>query len=344
MEAELFCLNRDLAAAGMLTELLRDKVDQSITLTVHNMEVGEAWVRFPLASRYAKLLQATIPPSRGMHVHFTAMDWFENRIYLRIYWPMHVSGHWEDVAGTSVFFEGYHVDRGVMCSANPNRGLELFFPALAVRDRMVLIPRGQDALLTQIGIPSAEQDELPRDVLEVDFGDQEAVERAMTTLSQRLVAEIRREVAAYMVVHPGTELDVSALSAELAIGPALFERSMKEEASIYEQLSFELTQRRFIQGRWTKTGLVVRNNSPSHIPQLRVTITGPDRAEVEPREMLVEISPHSEVVQDVSIRPADPGELPLRVAVVLSQHELLALAFAPWLSPPTYLWIESTPQ
>ena len=44
----------------------------------------------------------------------------------------------------------------------------------------------------------------------------------------------------YMSMHPAAELDISALSTELKVGRALFERSMKEEASIYELLSFKL--------------------------------------------------------------------------------------------------------
>ena len=37
MEAELFCLHRDLAVADRVAGLLRDKVDESITLTVQNV-------------------------------------------------------------------------------------------------------------------------------------------------------------------------------------------------------------------------------------------------------------------------------------------------------------------
>jgi hypothetical protein len=344
VEAEIFCLNRDLVAADMLRELLTTQIDESITLTVHNIEEGTAWEREPMALRYTQLLQATIPPGQGIGVSVTAMDWFMNRVYMRIYWPMHVAGQWKEVAGTEVFFEPYMVHRSIHCQASPRHGSELFFPALALRNRMVLVPAGQDILLAQAGLTAADLPRgLPiRDVLEVNFGDRDAVENAVTTLSQRLVAEIRREVTGYMTVHPGATIDVAALSAELGVAPALFARSMEQEASVYETLSFALADRRFIQGRWTKTGLLVRNRSASHIPQVRVRIEGP--AEVVPPELLVEVPPNSEVVHDVSIRAADPGEFPLSIAVLLPHHEVLAPAFANWLPPPTYIWLESAPE
>ena len=54
MEAEIFCLDRDLPAAGMLRELLSTQVDPSITLTVHNVEEGDSSRRDPAgATLYA---------------------------------------------------------------------------------------------------------------------------------------------------------------------------------------------------------------------------------------------------------------------------------------------------
>lgn len=343
MEAEIFCLNRDLAAAEMLRELLKAKIDENITLTVHNLEEGTSWERSPLAERYTQLLQASIPPNSSIFVSVSAMDWFTNRVYVRIYWPMSVAGAWEEVAGTSVFYESYVVWRNIHCQSSPEHGSELFFPALALRNRMVLVPVGQETLLTQIGMAPPDFDDglLPRDVLEVDFRDRTAVETAVTTLSQQLIAEIRREVMGYVAVHPETAVDAAALSAELEVGPALFGRSMKEDASVYELLSFELAERRFVQGRWTKTGLLVRNDSASHIPQVKIKIEGP--VKVEPTEILLEISPHSEVVQDVSIQATDPGEFPLKIAVRLPHHEVLAPTFADWLPPAKHIWLEAHP-
>jgi hypothetical protein len=340
MEAEIFCLSRDLAAASVLRELLTTHIDKSITLTVHNIEEGTALERAPMARRYTQLLQATIPPDSGISVSVTAMDWFMNRVYMGIYWPMSVAGSWAEVAGTSVFFESYTVWRSIHCQARPDHGSELFFPALALRDRMVLVPTGQDVLLTQAGLTPADVAGglLPRDVLEVNFHDRNAVENAVTALSQRLVAETRREIMGYLAVHPGATIDVAALSAELGVGPALFARSMKEEASVYETLSFELTERRFVPGDWTRTSLLVRNNSATPIPRVRVKISGP--ADIEPREILIEIPPDTEVVHDVSVRAFDPGEFPLSITVLLPQG-ILTSAFADWQPPPTYLWLKS---
>jgi hypothetical protein len=341
MEAEIFCLNRDLAAAEMLGELLSAKLGESITLTVHNLEEGTSWERDPLALRYTQLLQASIPPDSRISVSVTAMDWYTNRVYVRVYWPMHVAGTWEEMAGTTVFFEDYTVWRKIHCQSSPQHGSELFFPALALRNRMVLVPMGQETLLTQIGMAPPDFDDgvLSRDVLEVDFSDHNAIEAAVTTLSQQLIAEIRREVIGYMAVHPGAVVDATFLSAELGVGSDLFVLSMKEEASVYEMLSFGLAERRFIQGRWTKTRLLIRNDSPSNIPQVRIKIEGP--VKVEPAEIRLEIPPHSEVVQDISIQAADLGEFPLKIAVSLPHHEVLAPAFADWLPPPTYIWLET---
>jgi hypothetical protein len=94
--------------------------------------------------------------------------------------------------------------------------------------------------------------------------------------------------------------------------------------------------------RWKKTELLVRNNSASHIPQVKVTNSGP--AVVIPREIVVELPPHSEVLHDVSIVAEEPGEVPFRsrcCCPIMRSSRRLRRAGRP---PPTYIWLESAPE
>jgi hypothetical protein len=344
MEAELYCLTRDVAHAELVVQFLRSEIDESINLMVTDVEQGDPYAREPIAQRYAQLLQATVPPSRGLYVSVTAMDFVRDRIYLRIYWPVYVQGYWSEIAGTAVFFEGYSLQRGVSCypqggvtaETPEKRGLELFFPALALRGRMALVPHGQSTLLDLIGAPPIEMpDELPRDVIEVDFADETELRQAAVEVGRSLLAEVGQEVHSYIQQHPSRQVDFEQLANELKVTPALVKRVIDEDiVPIYARLSAELDEQRFIQGRWTKTGLTVRNDSDYVLDDVIVTVSGP--AEVRPSLITMKLGPHSESVAEVSIQLRDLGDVPLEIALVLPDHRSLS----EWLPNPAVVWVE----
>src|SRR4051794_6825737 len=307
MEVELYCLTRDVDRAAYVENLLRRAVDESLVLAVRDLQYGSTFERDPIAVRYAQLLQATIPPEKGLYLSVSTMDFYRDRIYLGIYWPIYVRGYWSEIAGTSVFFEGYSLSRRVTCyptfgaegAVPERRGLELFFPALAVRGRMVLVPKGQAELLDQIGLPpmGLSQD-LPRDVVEVDFYDDAELREAAERVGHSLLAEVAHDLQSHVRQFPSETLDVAEVAAKLEVTPAILQHVIAEDiVPLYGQITCELEEDEFALGRWTKTRLRVHNASESALEQVLVTVSGP--VEVRPSSVRVDVPPRAEASAEI---------------------------------------------
>ncbi len=331
MEAEFFCMTDDVPRARLMKRLISTYLDSSITLHVHDVENNPK--RGELARRYEQLMQASIPPELGLSLSVAMMDWYINRVYIQIYWPILTKGYWSEIEGSSVFFKGYEVTE--LLSFYRHGGLELFFPALAIRDRMVLMPRGQGKLLEKVG--SEKEVEVQYNMHEVNFSDDAALDEAIRLIAQELQQEVRHEVRAYSSFIQGV-INVKQAAADLQLPPALLTRAFKEEtdaiAAMYQLLSCELGQKTLLQGRWTKTVLVVRNESDKEFREVMVKIAGP--VELLPRNIKVDLPAHSTVPIDVSVRPPDPGDFPLEIAFALQEDR----ALEDWL-PVHHIWVES---
>jgi hypothetical protein len=346
MEAELYCLSRDVERAGYVGELLRRTIDDSLVISVRDLQHGGTLERDPIAYRYTQLLQATIPPEKGLHLTVSTMDFYRDRIYLGIYWPIYVQGYWSEIAGTSVYFEGYSLNRRVTCypalgdaaTAPERRGLELFFPALAVRGRMVMVPKGQAELLDQIGAPPlGMSQELPRDVLEVDFYDDAELREATERVARSTLAEVAQDLHSHVRQFPSETLDVGDVAAKLEVTPAILQHVIAEDVvPLYSLLTCDLERHDFALGRWTKTGIRVGNGSDTSLEQVMVTVSGP--VEARPSSIYVDVPARGDVTAEIALRPSDPGDIPLEIALVLHDHQ----ALSEWLPPPEPVWVTSS--
>jgi hypothetical protein len=334
MEAEFFCLTRDVLRVKLLKKLISTHIDPSITLTIHNIEEGPIDERRKLGYRYEQLMQASIPPALGLSLSVTMLDWYKSRVYIELYWSILFEGYWSEREGTSEFFEGYQTIRWLRYSANGD-GLQPFLPALAIRDHMVLVPSGQSEVLERVGSEKAVDVEY--DVLGVDFSDDAALDQALSSVARGLMQEIGDETRAYSRFVQGV-VDVEKTAADLRVPPSLLAKAFREEvdsaSAIYRLLSCDLGQKTLIQGRWTKTTLAVRNGSDKELREAMVKISGP--VELLPRNIKVDLPANSLVSIDVSIRPPDPGDFPLEIAFVLQEEEVLEK----WL-PVHHIWVQS---
>jgi len=69
MEAEIFCLKNQPGNIPAIIQLLRKHVHPTINLTLHEIEMP-SYMRgaSEIGWRYVKLLQAAIPPERGLQL------------------------------------------------------------------------------------------------------------------------------------------------------------------------------------------------------------------------------------------------------------------------------------
>jgi hypothetical protein len=220
MEAEFFCLNQHLDTVGTLVRHLTRHVDPAIALKVANVdgkENDDRLTRVAAGRRYTQLLHASVSPDRELGIEAsTEAELFGFRIYLRIYWPMLVEGYyWSPYYGELV--RGIHRTEYERQFHGGGRGLEYFIPALAVRDRMVLVPKGQSDLLADMGPNDRVLPPLDRSVIEVDFTRPEEIEQAFIEIGKGLRRELRHELLAYQSFHLSEPSDFDTVAAHLAV-------------------------------------------------------------------------------------------------------------------------------
>jgi hypothetical protein len=165
---EVFCGADRWSRAAAIHDLFRQELGPAVSLVVHDVDEATADQGFRLAERYAKLLQAAVPPERDLGLELEALGARGARSHVRAHGPVEAR-----------LRAAYSV-----ADVFPRLRAALF-PAVGVRERMVLVPLGQHARLE----PAAEG----RDVVEVDFDDEEALGAAVRTVGRRLRAELRRE-------------------------------------------------------------------------------------------------------------------------------------------------------
>lgn len=335
MLAEFFHLTEDTVKIGPIARLLRKYVDPGIQFMASDVETGPTAARQRTLDRYRQLLHATVTPSQNLLITFTAFDWYERRVYGAIFLPAGSYGYGVDIGGMSMLSAYYRMSNPSY--AYPGRkGLEFFFPALAVRDRMVLVPVGQGNLLERTGLPKA--DVIRRDVLEVDFGDEVALEAAIQVMAREVRREVRRELVAYRRMSGQEDDDLEEAATHLGVTPAFIEQSLTEEgreaAVVYERVSCDLDKKTVEQGRWTRMNLVVRNDSDEALRGVAVTIKGP--VEVLPGTLEVDLPARTTIEVPVAIRPPDAGDFPVEIALVARVHQDLADFL-----PRHHVWLES---
>jgi hypothetical protein len=332
MDVQFFCLDRHESYGETIRRVLSASLESSVDLQAHNID--SALQRGDLTSLgdlYARLLVASTPTSQRLSVEVTTYDWLGQSPYVHIYWPVHSNRPPYTWIVDVPFFE--------------QGGFAFFFPALAIRGRMVLVPKGQNDQLRRLGgtsplAPWAESSEYHRDVFEVDFEDQADVENAVRLLADSLCQEVDRDVEAYRMLHPKADLADVARSLQVDVG--LLERRLQEaagHADAYRHLSLDISTDTVSFGRWNRVELRISNQSASGISNVLVLVSsGP--VDILPKQIEVDLTAHSVTAVPLSINPESPGEFPLEFKLVLSRDQVLEQ----WL--PSYpIWLKvKTPE
>jgi hypothetical protein len=340
VNAEFFCLNSHLDAAGSLVRYLRQWVDPTVALRVLNFDT-EWPTRDEIGRRYTELLHASVKPERQLGIEaVTRLELFSNRVYVRLYWPMRVEGYyWYPGMSEPAF--GPYVTEFEQQFHGGGRGLEQFLPALAVRDRMVLVPLGQNAILEGAGASEPAPLPLQRGVIETDFTSAAATEQAFKIVGKELRKELRNELSAYQSFQQSDRLDLDAVSAFLGVSPDLLRHALREESQAQElilrRLRCVVEPPTIVQDVQTRVSLVIDNPSSVDLGELLVHLRGPTTGiEISPEWVPVLLSPESRSSTDFSIVASRVGEFVLEVLFVDAeadeQRDLL---------PAQQVWITS---
>jgi hypothetical protein len=259
--------------------------------------------------RYLKLLQAAIPPEQGISLGLDEFSYSIYRVYIKAYFSM--SGSY---FGNTRGFSG--------------SDLLQFFPAVAVHDRMVLVPLGLRRSLVR------SNEEFPAfpalkagGVLELDFDDENALRTAVRMVSERLNADFLKELQAYRSFQDLNSLSLQALADDLNADLGYLQHLLKGDEHIFDRASYNdfewtITPEELPVNRWTKVTLGLRNNSDQNVEKLLVQIRGP--VKVSPERIELTVAAHSSADTLVAIKPEESGDYPLEVAGVLPQDKPLA--------------------
>jgi hypothetical protein len=338
MDADFFYVGTPRITPARLLAMIAAHVDPSIALRAHDANTKDYRERAAIGRRYAQLLQASIPPQLSLSLNVdTDMDLMGARIYIRVYWPILIQEYWQYDGGIPVIYGGYSM-QGHASFFLHNQGLTPFFPALAIRDRMVIVPEGQNRVLKG---SLEDQDALAKlrpDVTEVNFSDEAKLDQAVAAVGHSLRAELRHELRAYGSFRKPGAWDLADAATHLGVTLGFLQRALEQEAPkatrLYEQLSCEFSGTEVITGCWNRVMLKIRNDSDVDLAELTAQVIGP--AEVLPARISAAVKARSSTEVPVAVKPSDPGAFPLEIALLLPEDQVLAD-----LLPRHQIWLES---
>jgi hypothetical protein len=328
VNADFFFTADEAYGGDRVARLLKTYVDPEITLSTWGLDTLDWNVRHQVAQRYSQLLAASLPPEKALTIEVKELMWGERRVYVSVYWPVLVteygSYHYTYV-GTNFF------------PANP--GLGMFFPALAIHDRMVLVPIGQNQTLGQLGPVESEVPDLgARDVQEVDFRNPDDLEAEIRRAGQRIREEIWQNFRAYSSLSQGDMTSLPRVAADLGVSPTLLEDTIRKRttdmAAAYADVTAAIEPTSIVQGRWHKLTLVLRRSSQHPLGAVVVNVSGP--AQVLPSTSRADLGDAAEVRVALSVKSNDVGEFPLEVSFVPEGQPVLGTSI-----PPSYVWLTS---
>lgn len=316
MNAEIFYLDDQGDFVAGLGEELRRQVYPGLAVHLQRLSSNQREV-IEMGRRYVKLLQASVRPEKGVKLDLRALEQYGYRFYIYVYYAF-------AYAANKRFQES---------------GLHVFFPAVAVRNRMALVPSG---LGRELELSWNDQLTSPFKPLEmggaaeVSFNDGPAVKEALAQVAQATRADLLQEIRAYASYRSPGEIELPTLARDMDVDIGFLQALFKTggiERAFYRQLTCELTPTKLAFGRWTRVTLSVRNESEVSLSDLVVKISGP--VEIRPLLLQLDVAAGSVRAVPVSLKPTDRGEFPLEVVLALADEQ----TFSAWL-PVQHLWLE----
>lgn len=314
MNADIFYLDSDQRLVPSLIEGLRRHLHPALTVELHSLSSNERQV-IDMAQRYVKLLQASIQPEKGFRLDLRVLEYFGYRFYIYVYYAF-----------------AYTASKKI-------EDLRAFLPAVALRNRMALVPSG---LGRQLELNWSEQFTSPFKPLEmggaaeVNFSDPAAVATALAQVAQSTRADLLQEIRAYASFRNPGEISLPSLARDMDVDLGFLQQMFQTggiERAFYNQLACEIAPNKIAFDRWTKVILSVRNGSDISLSNLQAKIAGP--VEIRPARIELDVPAQSAASVPISLKPTDRGEFPLELVLVLPDEQV----FSPWL-PVQHLWLE----
>ncbi len=315
MKIEIFYLEGDELPAQHIAGLLREFLYPNLSPVMRGISRGSYQPDLhEIGRRYIRLLQASIPPETGIRLSSNVFGFFGYRMYVEVYRPF-----------------GYPI-------AFQSQDMDSFFPAVAVRERMVLVPAELGrAWHRRSGSTIPFYPLQMGGALEVEFQDDEDLRASVREVSRGIKADLLQEVRAYTSFRAQEDIDLVRMAEDQNVDLGFLRQVLEtagEQLAFYGQLNAELEPKSLPLGRWTKVELTLENKSSSDLTRLELHLEGP--VAVRPTEIRVDLPPGATQAIPLSLKPEDTGEFPLEVRLTLPEDRALAR----WL-PVHHFWLLS---
>lgn len=311
MLVEIFGIGAQTEQIGRIEASVRRFVDEEAEVRGFDLFELEA-----ARERYSKLLQASVDLVQSARVKGA---YFHSPFYERIYLEL----------TSRLYPTGWNIFR-------TREELQAFFPAIALRGRIVFVPVGfGDLLARTIGGADLPTPMGPLAVTELDTTQPEAVDRALSRLGDELRREVLAELAAYGSWRD-VELDPREVARHLEVSPGFIGRVLEQGTALgdaYAKLRCELEVASLRLGRWTRVEVVVVNEGEEPFERVSLEMNGP--VQVRPESLIFSVGPGKTVRFPIAIRADEPGEFPVEVKLRATRHR----GYEPWL-PGRYLWLD----
>lgn len=316
MKVEIFYTSEQEEIERAIRRLLASRISPILaprSYLIHGLgdQIEAVQMRHEFAARYLKLLQASVLPLKQLNVFLTG--------------PI----------SYGFYAVSYYHGRVISFQS----GFRSLLPAVAIQDRMVLVPHdlgksltGTEELLSLFRPLEMEG------VIEVNFEDPSALEGAVTKVAQKVRSDMIEELRAYASYRPREEINFAKLAQDLGIDWRFIKDTLQarvRESTFYNQLSCRIDRQELPLGRWTKVTLTIENTSELGLSGLTVEISGP--VQILPRRLQTDIVPQSTQELTISIRPEDLGDFPLEVVFFLPEDQV----FLEWM-PVHHVWLQVT--
>jgi hypothetical protein len=204
------------------------------------------------------------------------------------------------------------------------------FPALAIMDRMVMVPKGiHDALSAENFLWILKPLEMGG-VLLVDFHDEDSVREAARQVGIYLRAEIANLCRRQMLIHKSSGPNFGILSKLLKIEGSYFEKHQKEVTASMVRLTPSIISGPARLRKPSRVTIEIRNESEKRLEHVRVEVRAPKNAMKVPVVRTLEFPPAGGAAAKIEfeISPRATPYCPLEVLFEVTE-------MSPWYAPPS---------
>lgn len=315
MIAEIFYTSSQEHISDYIAMHLKSNFDKNIEVRQHMVDlhskntVNYAW-------RYVSLLQSAIHPSSMLELSVKETSLMGIHFYFEIYHPISSISSYESHGITPFAFSSSST-RGCI-PIQVYESARALFPAVALREQMVLIPNHISSLLSNNFVWLDPFKSLRnKGVEEIDFSNKaiimKGLEKAWSSIEKTIIQEVR-STCSYRSFNKRL---IPEISKSLKVSPAILGTILNKYLLSMKSLNtvaFKLKENLISCSKWTKVDIQIDNLNCFTGSKAVLTINGP--VKTRPSEIEIDLKHENKISTQIAIKANEPGEFPLEFKII----------------------------